>query len=207
MRISELSTRTDVPIATLKYYLRESLLMAGAATGPTRSVYDERHVERVRLIRALVEVGGLSLAGTRSVIAALDDPTEQALDIMGQAHSALPTSEATPAELSRVDTLVADLGWCVDASNPGRASLGSALGAAESAGLVVSEPHLRRYAEAAARIADVDLDAALASPDLPSVLHTVVVGTVMVDPIISALRRLAQEDEAHRRLGTKAHVG
>ena len=49
MRISGLAERTGVPVATLKYYLREGLLHAGTATARTQAVYDTTHVERVRL--------------------------------------------------------------------------------------------------------------------------------------------------------------
>lgn len=201
MRISELSEQTDVPIATLKYYLREGLLMPGTATGATRADYGQRHVDRVRLIRALIDVGGLSVAGARGVIDALVDDPDPTLDVVGHVHSALPTSEATDDELARADAFVESLGWSTNPCNPGRAALGSALSAVEAAGLTIPDERLRRYAASAREIAEVDLDAALSSRGLAGVLHTVVVGTVMVDPVISALRRLAQEHVAHERLG------
>ena len=68
MRISELAERTGVSIPTLKYYLREGLLHAGEAQGATRASYDESHVERVRLVRTLVDVGRLSIDRVREVV-------------------------------------------------------------------------------------------------------------------------------------------
>ena len=38
MKISELSAATDVPVATLKYYLREGLLPPGEALSRTLSL-------------------------------------------------------------------------------------------------------------------------------------------------------------------------
>ena len=74
MKISELSAGTDVPVATLKYYLREGLLQPGEALSRTSASYGDDHVERVRLIRALTGVGGLSLATTRQVLEVIADP-------------------------------------------------------------------------------------------------------------------------------------
>ncbi|RAC11977.1 MerR family transcriptional regulator, partial [Burkholderia multivorans] len=54
MRISELSRRSDVPVATIKYYLREGLLPAGERTSATQAVYTDAHVNRLALIRALL---------------------------------------------------------------------------------------------------------------------------------------------------------
>ena len=41
MRISELSTRSGVPVPTIKYYLREGLVPEGARSSPTQAEYDE----------------------------------------------------------------------------------------------------------------------------------------------------------------------
>src|SRR5919197_5194181 len=72
MRIAELSRQTGVPVATIKYYLREGLLPAGEATGPNQAQYGEEHVRRLRLIRALVTVGGVSIASVGAVLEAID---------------------------------------------------------------------------------------------------------------------------------------
>ena len=62
MRISELSRTSDVPVATIKYYLRERLLPEGRRTSATQAQYDDSHLARLRLIRALLGPGGLSVA-------------------------------------------------------------------------------------------------------------------------------------------------
>ena len=51
MRISELASRSGVPPATVKYYLREGLLHPGRALSRTQADYDASHVDRVRLVR------------------------------------------------------------------------------------------------------------------------------------------------------------
>ena len=62
MRIGELSRRTGVPVPTIKYYVREGLLPAGQLTSPNQASYDDAHERRLRLIRALLDVGGLKVA-------------------------------------------------------------------------------------------------------------------------------------------------
>src|SRR4051794_38438941 len=94
MRISALSAATAVPVATIKYYLREGLLPPGAVTSPTQATYDADHVARLRLVRALVEVAGLSLAQVQDVLARLDDPPSSWHDLLGVAHAAATADPA-----------------------------------------------------------------------------------------------------------------
>ena len=59
LRISRLAATTCVPLATVKFYLRELLLHDGELTAPNHAQYDESHVRRLRLVRALLGPGGL----------------------------------------------------------------------------------------------------------------------------------------------------
>jgi len=44
--MAELSKTSGVPVATIKFYLRERLLPAGERTGPNQSIYGEQHLRR-----------------------------------------------------------------------------------------------------------------------------------------------------------------
>src|SRR4051794_41796939 len=96
MRISELSRVSGVPVATIKYYLREGLLPAGIPTSATSASYDERHVDRLNLIRALVDVGRVPIARVRQVVTALEQPPTSWHDLLGAAHGALPPAAGGP---------------------------------------------------------------------------------------------------------------
>jgi DNA-binding transcriptional MerR regulator len=199
MRISELAETTGVPVHTLKYYLREGLLMPGEATSRTRAEYGAEHVERVRLVRALVEHGGAGIAGVHAILAALTAPPPSRHELLGVAHCALPTPGDQGPVSEEVAALVADLGWPVWPEAPALRALSAAVAAARDAGVELSPDSLRRYASAMAEVAVVDLDVALAAESPAAAMHTVVVGTVMVDPVLVALRRLAQESVSARR--------
>ena len=203
MWISELSRRTGVPVATIKYYLREGLLPAGESTGATRAVYGEAHVRRLRLIRALVGSGGLSLATVRDVLATLDEPAAGTHTLLGSAHQALDpvstTATATVEGRRRVDEALDRLGWQVHPDSPGRVALAAALDALVAVGTEMSDPLLAAYAEAAGLIGAADV---AELPDDPAdALERAVVHTVLGEPVLLALRRLAQESASARRYG------
>ena len=133
MRVGELSRRSGVSVASIKYYLREGLLPPGERTGPNQAAYDENHVRRLRMVRALIDVGGLSVAATRSVLAAVDDPEvplyealgrAQATVMPGHAHDADPDDEARAGAEQAMADLVAERGWHVSPRDPGLAHRG-----------------------------------------------------------------------------------
>jgi hypothetical protein len=95
--------------------------------------------------------------------------------------------------------LVEALGWHVSDGAPALRELETALRAASSAGLDVFREDLTAFAAAMHEVAQVDVARVPAdSPD--AALRRVVLGTVLVDPVLVALRRLAQEDVSSRSL-------
>jgi DNA-binding transcriptional MerR regulator len=205
MRISELARATGVPLPTVKYYLREGLLPAGRSTAATQADYDQAHVDRLRLVRALVDVGGLSLTSVATVLSVLDAGADQLPYAIGEAHTALGPlvpqdrrgKSGHPPPTRALD-LTRRLGWRVYEQAPALLQLDAALVAAEQVGIAPTVATVDRYAAAALDIAEHDIDAIPmgitgAAPGGPSgaVAH-VVLATVLYEPILLALRRLAQ---------------
>ncbi|MGH7789518.1 MAG: MerR family transcriptional regulator [Candidatus Binatia bacterium] len=93
MRLAELSARSGVPRSSIKLYIREGILPTGAAQARNQASYDESHLERLALIRALREVAGLSLEVIRRVTAELDRGWD-AGDPIGEALLAIYTPPA-----------------------------------------------------------------------------------------------------------------
>lgn len=199
MRISELAGRSGVPVGTIKYYLREGLLPAGEPTAATQAQYGQEHVARLGLIRALLGAGGLSIATARTVLAAVDDPATSAHDTIGAAHSALPAvAEGVQPDLARARAHLARWGWQVHADSPALVRLAQALDALEAAAFDTTDALLDRYARAAGELGAQDV-AEIPTDSVDETLHFVVIGTLLLEPVLLSLRRLAQEDASRRR--------
>lgn len=199
MRISELAERTGVPVHTLKFYLREGVLPPGRATSRTSADYGDEHVERVRLVRALVEHGGVGLSGVRAIVGALESPPPSRHDLLGAAAAVIPTPAPRGPVDPEITGLLEELGWCTWSGAPALTALGDAVAAARAAGVPLDAATLRRYAAGMTVVAEADVDLALAAQDPAEAMRTVVVGTVLGDPVLVALRRLAQEAVSSRR--------
>ncbi len=202
MWMSELSERSDVPVATIKYYLREGLVPPGESTAATRAHYDDGHVERLRLIRALVDVAGMSLERVRRVLAAVDDERQSLDAAIGSAHTELSPEPGTPpsAEASaRVAALVRSRRWRIEPDGRHGTALAAALDAMQAAGQPLSERSLDVYVAAASSIARADLES-LGGRSREGATTYAVIGTLLTEPVLLSLRRMAQENLARRRL-------
>lgn len=200
MRMSELAERTDVPVATIKYYLREGLLPAGTATAATQAQYDERHVERLRLVRVLREVGKVPVANIAAVLEAIDDPSLDLHDKIGTAHHALgPEPPEGPDDAhvqARNDVLayVRSRGWRVRDDAPSLEALaGVLLAFRELTGVPFGTDLFDRYAAVAEDLARYELGTIDPTAGVDAAVTQVVVGTVVFEQALLALRRLAEE--------------
>lgn len=204
MRVSELSRTSGVPVATIKFYLREGLLHRGEVTSPNQARYDESHLRRLRLIRALVEVGSLPVAVVRDVLAAVDDPDTDLHRMLGTTvYAVTPTAPDTPADGpagDELDELAEAMGWSVAPHAPARTGARAVLARMGELGASPSRETLRAWAEAADRAAEADMLAVRRAGDRASAAETALVGTVLGDTLLAALRRMAQESRSARML-------
>lgn len=194
-------------MATIKYYVREGLLPPGRLTSPNQASYDEGHERRLRLIRALLDVGGLSVAGVREVLAALDDPERPLHKVLGAAADrVVPRYADDPGEVlaarEKVTELIRRRGWLVDDRSPAADALAVALAALDEVGHAeFAEQLLDAYARAAEDVARVDLGYVNRRGAREGLVESVVVGTVLGDAVFGALRRMAHVDASARLYG------
>lgn len=221
MRIAELSLSTGVPVATIKYYLREGLLFPGARSAPNQAQYDAGHVRRLHLIRVLIDVGGLRLTSVRAVLEAVDDRDLPLHQLMGVAHHALgpsgpdgpphpgPAGEDGEAAAARRDTdsFLEARGWKVGAGAPARRTLAGVLMSLRRLGYADDAEVLDPYAAAAEELAAGDLASISGGGRRNDIVEHVVAGTVVFEAAFVALRRLAQEHHSAVRFGAVQLAG
>ncbi|MFG2791833.1 MerR family transcriptional regulator [Streptomyces sp. NPDC048419] len=214
MRISELSRRSGVANATIKYYLREGLLPPGRATAATQAEYDDTHLRRLRLIRALIGVRGLSVAAAKQLLDTVSQYQADTHQVLGLVLG-IPTGGATskaPQDAegeggehgSEADALLTALDWEVSEYNPARGVIDETLETLRSLGLDHDWRFLLPYAELARRTARLDLDELESLKDPLEMAERAVLLTFLLEPALMALRRLAQEAESMVRHGETA---
>ena len=206
--MGELSRRSGVPIPTIKFYLREGLLAPGVATAANQADYDEEHLRRLRLIRALIDVGGVSVAGAKEVVAALGTFADDPLELLGAAQVAIAPRHRPDREnddwraaRDRVLALIAERGWRIYPESPEIDLVADALAAGVSLGVGELGNHLADYADAAEDVAAMEVRAVLDRQDPAARMELVVLGTVFGEALFNALRLLAHQHESARQLG------
>lgn len=215
MRLAELSERSGISTATVKYYLREGLLPPGRRVSATQAEYEESHLRRLGLVRALTQVGRLPVATAREVLACVDDSSLDQHSRIGAAVRALPHGdrpepddpEAGAAERT-AQTLLADLDWnfsqSAGSTSPAYRMLVGAIAALRRLGYPCGTENLLPYGRAAAQVAKSDLDLVAGYGDAEEQIEAAVACTVLYEPVLLSLRRLAEAEESNRRFSTES---
>jgi DNA-binding transcriptional MerR regulator len=205
MRISQLSQRAGVPVGTIKFYLREGLLQAGEPTGRNQASYDERHLRRLHLIRALTVVARMNLAAVRELLMAVEDRDMPPSDLFLAVERALTARDEPVMSRERcaeaetdVDELVHRLNWQVRGDAPSRQQLVQALAALKSIGSTCGVDFFLRYGQAVDALVPAEMDTRL--PDgVGNHLAAAAARAVLLEVVLTAMRRMAQEHHAQFR--------
>lgn len=170
VKIADLSEETGIAVPSIKYYVREGLLPPGEHSGRNSVSYDASHARRLRLIRALREIGGLPIDAIRSILETADDHDTTLHNVLGSVQRALDSSE--------VSTILAT---ARDIGHPDVAEL------------------LPAYRRAAADLAALEVAwLSRHSSEVLDVAERSVVGTVLGDALLAALRREEQRNASRR---------
>ncbi|MFF4274791.1 MerR family transcriptional regulator [Streptomyces sp. NPDC001536] len=212
MRLAELSERSGVSTATIKYYLREGLLAPGRQINTTTAEYDEEHLRRLKLIRAMIQVGRVPVATVREVLGHVDDESLPRAMRLGAALWALPQvpepaadDEFVQGARAAMEELLRTLGWsnaqAMTTISPSFRSLVVAAAALRRLGYDWDPATLVPYARLMHQVAELDMEFMESHVSEAEKAEVAVLGVVLVEPMLQALHRLAQEEESTRRYG------
>lgn len=101
LKISELAERAEVPVATVRHYLREGLLPEPVKTSKNMAYYPPEFADRIRLIKQLQEDRFMPLRVIRDMLDSAGEDVER-LRAMAEAGDSLvdkvlaPLAERTP---------------------------------------------------------------------------------------------------------------
>ena len=211
MKISELSQTSEIAVPTIKFYIREGLLPAGARTARNQADYGPAHLRRLALIRALREEGGLSIEVIARVLHAADSAKE-AFVIAAVNALERPTQVAVDASsesFAEAERLLLEMtarrGWPITKSDGALRDASKALAVIIGSFLEKHQEGLEVYADAAERVAELEIPRDWqpdASPD--AAVRYAVLGTVLFEPFILALRRMANVARTRKVTGKHA---
>jgi len=200
MQVSELVRATAVPLATVKYYLREGLLPAARKITARSSEYGEEHVRRLTLLRILRDIGAIPVGRLRELVDAVDNPRLSVHEVFARASDAIASASTPPERADAesqeiVDQLLDDIGWTavrrdgVDVDN-----LARVVTQIRRTGLFgVNAESLAHYATAADAIGRTEIERLPDHDDRAVRLERMVVGTVAYGQVLTILRRLSEE--------------
>ncbi|MFF1382491.1 MerR family transcriptional regulator [Arthrobacter sp. NPDC058288] len=202
MQLKELSERSGVSAASIKYYLREGLLPAGAAVHATRAQYSARHVERLELIQALRRIVGLNIEQIRGLLGMADDGAPR-LDLLAAVQRVVLELDTSATAGGSVGTPAADAvvrlrGW-PDYPSDARNALNAHLALMESLNIRVSPEVLDTYSKAMDDVAGIDIAATTAPDSVDQLILTAAVGMHMHSRLLLKLLAFAQASHAIRR--------
>jgi DNA-binding transcriptional MerR regulator len=197
--IRELAKASGVSVPSIKYYLREGLLPPGDPTAEHRAHYATSHLDRLKAIRALRDVGQLPIA----TIAGLFQAMERGKWPFAIVASAMDAMKSSPAPLTRktrsarddVVNLLTSMGVEARPNAGAVMDLASAIVTLRELWGDLPVQQLRPYAEAARDLAKLETDANRDAfrGDTESLLRVAVLGTVLFEPVLIALRRVMHE--------------
>lgn len=202
LTVSQLVRQSQTPLSTIKFYLREELLSPGDLEAAHRAFYGEAHVQRLRLIQVLREVGHLSIPAIRDICRLLDGKGSRdwarviahVIDALGRRES-LPHHPQASGARREVLRMLATRRIQVRRNSRAVADLADALvGLRRTLGPDLSADAFIPYLDAMCALARRDFEA---NRHLLTGAASAAVGatfaTVLWEPVLLLLRRIAHE--------------
>ncbi|PRX19377.1 MerR family transcriptional regulator [Actinoplanes italicus] len=205
MRISDLSRQSGIPVATIRFYLREKLLPPGTMTARNQAEYDERHLRRIRFVRALTNMAALDLTSVRELVSMVDDHAIPLPEVFRNLNRLLyphgspaPRSESIAEAQNEIDGFIHRMDWRNREESAGPEALAQVVATLRSLGCDDDLGFLENFAEAASRLAVAEMELLPASTDDVD-RGAMIARAVMFKVAFQVLHRMAHEHHASLR--------
>lgn len=199
VQLKELSRRSGISAASIKYYLREDLLPAGESRHPTLAEYSDVHLVRLELITALRKIVGLSIGQIKTLVSAIDDPEVSFLDLLGKTQSLVLGYDLSETDEHPLTSAVISVKDWPDVTSDARNALNAHLAHMEELGITVSRDIVEGYADAVERVAQQDIGFVTEEGSRDSAVLTVAVGVHQYDKLLVRMLALAQTSVSIRK--------
>ncbi len=205
MKLSELAESSGASASTLKHWIRVGVLPAGTLRNKTTAVYDQQHLDRALLIRAMREKHGASLDDVRTITTVIDS-NAPVVEVMNACQAFIwgtPTDVDTDPLYTRYRARAHELmrrrGW---QGYQGAAERGMAHALAQAAevGLDYDVDRLMEYADAVEPLAARHV--AALGPGSPDVIAARMLAVVTA----RARQLLAVSNLAHAAVSLRAAI-
>lgn len=201
--IQELARTTGVTVPSIKFYLREGLVRPGDPSRPGRAYYDESHVRRLGVIRALRDVARLPIDVIRRAVSAIDESRADSVDAIAPAIDALePPRASRPdaalrAARADVDALFEREKLVVRPEAGSRETIARTLAALRRIGAPITLEAVSQWLDAMRPITREEIEneetRKLLLSDKEGALEIAILGTALYEPVLLALRRALHE--------------
>jgi DNA-binding transcriptional MerR regulator len=199
MQLKELSSRSAVSSASIKFYLREGLLSPGSTGASARADYTQEHLRRLELIKVLRRVVGLGLEQIRTITDGIGDPALDDVELMGRVQAlVLGLAQEQVPDHPLTAALVGSGRWA-DAPSRARNSLNLLLHRMDELGVPADGKVLEAYADAADQVAALDLAGVERTGSRDELAMAVAVGTHLYSELLLKTLAVAQASRAMRR--------
>lgn len=214
MKIAELEELTGVPIGTLKYYIREGLLPKGELSFSNQAQYNQFHIDRVKHIKLLQDIGGLSISKIKEIIKHLDSevPDRQSafqqlmLKLRNHKYSEDNIPDNIQNELDKIKKILDDNSWNYYPNDP--VLLDIAVYVTKIKELwkfedkeVISDSFIIGYLKYFRDIAKYEMPEEYIKDTESWNFGMTIISTLLIDPLFPLLRRLAIQDRTIDILG------
>ncbi|MCG2623660.1 MerR family transcriptional regulator [Arthrobacter sp. I2-34] len=198
MQLKELSSRSGVSGASIKFYLREGLLPPGSTAASPRADYGEGHLRRLELIKTLRKVVRLGLDQIKAVTAGIEDPGLDDVALMGRVQAlVLDLAEEPVPDHPLLAGLVGSGRW-TDAPSQARNSLNLLLYRMDELGVPADAAVLAAYAQAVDQVAALDIGSVEQAGSRDDLAAAVAVGTHLYSQLLLKMLAVAQASRAMR---------